>query len=146
MDVDSDMDNNNRTHGDFRPDAGRKREEVTTSIQAMANERRARPTRRQEVSRYKAKLTQWINEIKWSGPGIPSTYRDSATALLVIFNLMLEEVNLIQVEATAKSSVYLGRGHSTLDTRVAYWHKYEKFMSHFFRDTFLFILPTKLIQ
>ncbi|CAF1331329.1 unnamed protein product [Didymodactylos carnosus] len=54
--------------------------------------------------------------------GVSSTYRDKAT--LVIFNLMLENVELTQVEAIA--SRYLARGHSTLDTIVAYWYRHKE--------------------
>ncbi|CAF1031452.1 unnamed protein product [Didymodactylos carnosus] len=38
MDVDYDKDNYSHGHGGFRPGAGRKRKEVTTSIQALVND------------------------------------------------------------------------------------------------------------
>jgi len=72
----------------------------------MANERRQRAARRQETSRYRAKLTQWINDIKWSHQGVQSTYRDNATALLVTFYLILEDINLTQIEAVTKAGLY----------------------------------------
>jgi len=62
---------------------------------------------RQTMSRYKAKLAQWIDELKCLHQGIQSSYRDYATVLLVIFNIMLENVNLTQTEAIAKAGLYL---------------------------------------
>ncbi|CAF1341880.1 unnamed protein product [Rotaria sp. Silwood1] len=126
MNIDPGNSSGNHGRGGFRLGAGRKRKEEKSSIQIILNERREQATRRQEMSRYRAKLTQWINEIKWSHQGITSTYRDNATALLVIFNLMLEDVNLTQAEATAKASIYLGRGVSALNILMAYWNRYEE--------------------
>ncbi|CAF1072207.1 unnamed protein product [Rotaria sordida] len=99
---DSDYNGESRCSG-FRPGAGRKRKTLSSSIQMMVNERRQRAVRRQEISKYKAQLRQWINDIKWSHQGVPSTYCDNTTALLVIFNLMLENVDLTQTEAVAKA-------------------------------------------
>ena len=132
MDIDPDSDtgdsggNDKCRRGGFRPGAGRKRKTLSSSIQMMTNARRERATRRQEISRYKAQLRQWISDIEWSHGGVPSTYRDNATALLVIFNLMLENVDLTQTEAVAKAGLYLGRGASTLRALVAHWHKYRE--------------------
>ncbi|CAF0988435.1 unnamed protein product [Rotaria sordida] len=99
---DSDYNGESRCSG-FRPGAGRKRKTLSSSIQMMINEKRQRAARRQEISRYKAQLRQWISNMKWSHQGVPSTYCDNTTALLVIFNLMLENVDLTQTEAVAKA-------------------------------------------
>ena len=40
MDIDPDNGSDNRGHGGFRPDVGRKRKEATISLQIMTNERR----------------------------------------------------------------------------------------------------------
>ncbi|CAF4647571.1 unnamed protein product, partial [Rotaria sp. Silwood2] len=113
-------------HGGFRPDAGRKRKQSAASIQNMSQKRREGAAQRQAMFRYRSKLTQWIDELKWSRQGIQSSHRDNATALLVIFNIMLENVNLTQTEAIIKAGLYLGRGHSTLDTLVSHWNKYKE--------------------
>ncbi|CAF0833932.1 unnamed protein product [Rotaria sp. Silwood1] len=129
MDNDPDTtsdDRDDRGHGGFRPGAGRKRKQSAASIQIMSKKRRERAAHRQTMSRYRAKLTQWIDELKWSHEGIQSSYRDNATALLVIFNIMLENVNLTQTEAIVKAGLYLGRAHSTLDTLVSHWNKYKE--------------------
>jgi hypothetical protein len=39
---------------------------------------------------------------------------------------MLENLNLTQTEAIFKAGLYLGRGHSTLDTLVSHWNKYKE--------------------
>ncbi|CAF4151530.1 unnamed protein product, partial [Didymodactylos carnosus] len=64
-------------------------------IDIMTDARRQHAARRQETD----ELRKWINDIKWSHQGVPSTRRDNATALLVIFNLLLEDVNLSQTGA-----------------------------------------------
>ncbi|CAF3800050.1 unnamed protein product, partial [Rotaria sordida] len=46
-----------------------------------------------------AKLIEWINDIKWSHQDVQSTCRDNVTNLLAIFNLMLADTNLTQIEA-----------------------------------------------
>ncbi|CAF4096237.1 unnamed protein product [Rotaria sordida] len=68
MNIDPDIggDDDNRSHGGFRPGADRKRKAARTSIQIMANKRREEAARRQQISRYKAKLTEWIDKLKWS--------------------------------------------------------------------------------
>ncbi|CAF4177578.1 unnamed protein product [Rotaria sordida] len=109
-------------HGAFRAGAGRKRKIRSSSIDIMANARRQRAARREETD----KLIKWINDIKWSHQGVPSTRRDDATALLVIFNLLLEDVNLTQTEAITIASRYLGRSASVLGALVAHWHKYRE--------------------
>ncbi|CAF1304511.1 unnamed protein product [Rotaria sordida] len=101
-------DRDDRGHDGFRPGAGRKRKQSAASIQIMA------------------KLTQWIDELKWSHQDIQSSYRDNVTALLVIFNIILENVNLIQTAAIVKAGFYLGRRYSTLDTLVSHWNKYKE--------------------
>ncbi|CAF4232513.1 unnamed protein product, partial [Rotaria sordida] len=106
MDNDSDTtsdDRDDRGHDDFRPGAGRKRKQSAVSIQVMSKKRRERAAHRQTIYIYRAGLTQWIDELKWSHQGIQSSYRDNATALFVIFNIMLENVNLTQTEAIAKA-------------------------------------------
>ncbi|CAF5031498.1 unnamed protein product, partial [Rotaria sp. Silwood1] len=65
----TDDDRDDRGHGGFRPGAGRKRKQSAASIQNI----------------YRSKLTQWIDELKWSRQGIQSSHQDNATALLVIF-------------------------------------------------------------
>ncbi|CAF4149491.1 unnamed protein product, partial [Didymodactylos carnosus] len=64
-------------------------------------------------------LRKWINDIKWSHQGVPSTRRDNTTALLVIFNLLLEDVNLSQTGAVDTAGRYLGRSASGLRALVA---------------------------
>ncbi|CAF3880174.1 unnamed protein product [Rotaria sp. Silwood1] len=66
MNIDPGNSSGNHGRGGFRLGAGRKRKEEKSSIQIILNERREQATRRQEMSRYRAKLTQWINEIKKS--------------------------------------------------------------------------------
>ena len=126
MNIDSDSGGGNRGHGGFRPDAGRKRKEEKTSTEIVANERRQQAEDRQSISRQKRKLAGWIDKVKWSHKGVPATYRDNATALLVIFNLMLENASLTQRQAIKKAGLYLGRGHSSLDLIVSHWNKYEE--------------------
>ncbi|CAF1353194.1 unnamed protein product [Rotaria sordida] len=116
MDNDSDTTSNDRDdrgHGGFRPSAGRKRKQSAVSFQVMSKKRRERAAHRQTMYRYRARLTQWIDELKWSHQGIQSSYHDNATALLIIFNIMLENINLTQAEAIVKAGLYLGREHST---------------------------------
>ena len=90
-------------HGVFRSDAGRKRKIRSSPIDTMANTRRQRAAPREETDR----LRKWTNHIKQSHQDVQSTFRDNATALLVIFNLMLEDANLTQTEAVTKASRYL---------------------------------------
>ncbi|CAF1041025.1 unnamed protein product [Rotaria sordida] len=132
MDIDPDNDGGDSSYNGeshrcgFCPGTGRKRKALSSSIQMMVNERRQRTAHQKEISRYKAQLRQWLNDIKWSHQVVPSTYRDSATALLVIFNLMLENVDLTQTEAVAKAGLYLDRGPSALCALVAHWHEYKE--------------------
>ncbi|CAF4018059.1 unnamed protein product, partial [Rotaria sordida] len=95
MDNDSDTTSNDRDdrgHGGFRPSAGRKRKQSAVSFQVMSKKRRERAAHRQTMYRYRARLTQWIDELKWSHQ---------------------ENINLTQTEAIAKAGLYLGREHST---------------------------------
>ena len=64
MDIDSDTGDDNHSRDGFRPGAGRQRKAATTSIQIMANKRREESPSRQEISRHRAKSTEWIDEIK----------------------------------------------------------------------------------
>jgi hypothetical protein len=88
----------------------------------MTDARRQRAARREETN----KSRKWINDIKWSHTGIPSTRRDNATALLVIFNLLLEDANLTQTEAVTRAGRYLGCSASVLDALIAHWHKHQE--------------------
>ncbi|CAF4164723.1 unnamed protein product [Rotaria sordida] len=81
--------------------------------------RRQRTASREETDR----LRQWTNDIKWLHQGVQSTFRDNATGLLVIFNLMSEDGNLTQTEAVIKAGRYLGRGAAALHVLVTHWHK-----------------------
>ncbi|CAF1021566.1 unnamed protein product [Adineta steineri] len=90
----------NRGHGGSRPDAGRKQQQTAASI---------------------AKLTQWIDELKWPHQSIQSSYRNNPTALLVIFSIMLEDVDLTQTETHSnrttpfhKISSKAGRNYTTI--------------------------------
>jgi hypothetical protein len=56
MKIDPDNGSSNHGRGGFGLGAGRKQKEEKPSIQIILNERRERATRRQEMSRYRAKL------------------------------------------------------------------------------------------
>ncbi|CAF1280510.1 unnamed protein product [Rotaria sordida] len=109
-------------HGGIRSGAGRKRKIRSSSIDIMTDARRKHAARRQETD----ELRKWINELKWSHQGVPSTRRDNATALLVIFNLLLEDDNLTQTEAIDTAGRYLGRSAAGLRALIAHWNKYQE--------------------